>query len=59
MEALKGGKSKNVMFKHVKPRNFDEVWDQKVVDVWLVEMEHYLHADKLGDTRTWNLFNPI
>jgi hypothetical protein len=45
--ALKGGSSKGVGFKPAKPRNFDRVRDQKVVDVWLVEMEDYLHATKV------------
>ncbi len=45
--ALKGGSLKGVGFKPAKPRNFDGVWDRKVVDVWLVEMEDYLHAAKV------------
>jgi hypothetical protein len=48
VEALKGGSSMNVGFKFVKPRNFDGVQDQKVVDVWVVKMEDYLHAAKVG-----------
>jgi hypothetical protein len=48
VEALKGGASKNVGFKPAKLRNFDGVQDQKVVDAWLVEMENYLHATKVG-----------
>jgi hypothetical protein len=36
--ALKGRSSKGVGFKPIKPRNFDGVRDQKVVDAWLVEM---------------------
>jgi hypothetical protein len=31
-----------------KLRNFDGVRNQKVVDAWLVEMEDYLHAAKVG-----------
>jgi hypothetical protein len=31
-----------------KLRNFDGVRDRKVVNVWLVEMEDYLHAAKVG-----------
>ncbi len=46
--ALKGGSSKGVEFKPAKPRNFDETRDQKVVDAWLVEMEDYIHATKVG-----------
>ncbi len=46
--ALKGGSSKNVGFQLTKPRNFDGAHDRKVVDVWLVEMEDYLHAAKFG-----------
>jgi hypothetical protein len=48
MEALKGGSFKSVMFKVAKPRNFDKVWNQKVLDAWLVEMENYFHATKVG-----------
>ncbi len=46
--ALKRGSSKGVGFKPAKPRNFDGVWDRKVVDVWLAEMEDYLHAVEIG-----------
>jgi hypothetical protein len=42
--ALKGGSSKGVEFKPAKPENFDGAQDRKVVDVWLVKMEDYLHA---------------
>jgi hypothetical protein len=59
VEAFKRGKFKSVTFKLVKPRNFDKVRYQKVVDVWLAKIEHYFHANKLGDTRMWNLFSPI
>jgi hypothetical protein len=45
--ALKGGSSKNAGFQPAKPRNFDGVRDQKVVDVWLAKMEDYLHAVKV------------
>jgi hypothetical protein len=46
--ALKRGSSKGVGFKPAKPRNFDGVQDQKVMDAWLVKMEDYLHAAKVG-----------
>ncbi len=46
--ALKGGSSKNVGFQLAKPGNFDSVHDRKVMDVWLAEMEDYLHATKVG-----------
>ncbi len=46
--ALKGGSLKGVGFQLVKPRNFDENRDWKVVDVWLVEMEDYIHATKVA-----------
>jgi len=46
--ALKGGASKDAPFQPAKPRNFDGVRDRKVVDAWLVEMEDYLHAAKVG-----------
>jgi hypothetical protein len=46
--ALKGGSSKGVEFKPVKPGNFDGARDRKVVDVWFAEMEDYLHAAKVG-----------
>ncbi len=46
--ALKGGSSKNAGFQLAKPGNFDGVHDRKVVDVWLAEMENYIHAAKVG-----------
>jgi len=46
--ALKRGASKDARFQLAKPRNFDGAHDQKVVDVWLAEMEDYLHAAKVG-----------
>jgi len=46
--AFKGGSSKGVGFKPARPGNFDRAWDRKVVDVWLAEMEDYLHAAKVG-----------
>jgi len=46
--ALKGGASKDARFQLAKPKNFDGAHDQKVVDVWLAEMEDYLHATKVG-----------
>jgi len=49
--ALKGGSLKGEGFKPAKPGNFDEVWDQKVIDAKLVEMEDYFHATKVG----WHL----
>jgi hypothetical protein len=48
VEALKGRSSMSVGFKFVKPRNFDGVQDQKVVDVWFMKMEDYIHAAKVG-----------
>jgi hypothetical protein len=46
--ALKGGSSKSAGFQPAKPGNFDGVCDRKVVDAWLAEMEHYIHATKVG-----------
>jgi len=46
--ALKGGSLKGVRFKLTKLGNFDGVWNGKVVDVWLVEMEDYFHAARVG-----------
>jgi hypothetical protein len=46
--ALKGGSSKSVGFQPVKLGNFDRTCDRKVVDAWLVEMEDYIHATKVG-----------
>ncbi len=51
--AFKGGSSKSVGFKPVRLENFDGARDRKVVhawlvDAWLVEMEDYLHATKVG-----------
>jgi hypothetical protein len=46
--AFKGGSSKGVEFKPVKPGNFDGPRDRKVVDDWLAKMEDYLHAAKVG-----------
>jgi len=46
--ALKGGSSKGVEFKPVRPGNFDGARDRKVVDAWLAKMEDYLHAAKVG-----------
>ncbi len=53
--ALKGGSSKGVGFKPTKPRNFDGVQDQKVVDAWLAEMEDYFHVTKVGRHLTMEL----
>jgi len=46
--ALKTGTSKGERFQPAKPRNLDGVRNQKVVDAWLVEMDDYLHAAKVG-----------
>jgi hypothetical protein len=46
--ALKGGSSKSAGFQPAKPENFDGAHDQKVVDVWLAEMENYIHVAKVG-----------
>jgi hypothetical protein len=46
--ALKGRSSKSVEFKLARPGNFDGARDRKVMDVWLAEMEDYLHAAKVG-----------
>jgi len=45
---LKGGASKDAKFQPAKPGNFDGARDRKIVDVWLAEMEDYLHAAKVG-----------
>jgi hypothetical protein len=45
--AFKGGSLKSIVFKPTKPRNFDGIRDQKVVDAWLAKMEDYLHATKV------------
>ncbi len=49
--ALKGGSSKEAKFQPAKPKNFDGAHNRKVVDVWLAEMEDYLHVAKVG----WHL----
>jgi hypothetical protein len=46
--ALKGRASKDARFQLAKPGNFDGAPNWKVVDAWLVEMEDYLHAVKVG-----------
>ncbi len=46
--ALKRRSSKNARYQLAKPGNFDGVHDRKVVDAWLVEMEDYIHATKVG-----------
>jgi hypothetical protein len=46
--SLKGGSSKNAGFQPAKPENFNGARDWKVVDVWLAEMEDYLHVAKVG-----------
>jgi hypothetical protein len=53
--ALKGGPSKSVVSKPIEPRNFDGIQDRKVVDAWLVEMEDYIHAAKVGRHATVEL----
>jgi hypothetical protein len=45
---LKTRTSKGERFQLAKPGNFDGARDQKVVNSWLVEMEDYLHAAKVG-----------
>jgi len=45
---FKGRASKDAKFQPVKPGNFDGAHDRKVVDVWVAEMEDYLHATKVG-----------
>jgi hypothetical protein len=52
---FKGRSSKNVRFKPAKLGNFDGVQNQKVVDVWLGEMENYFHATKVGRQSTMEL----
>jgi hypothetical protein len=46
--ALKTGTSKGERFQSAKPGKIDGVRDRKVVDAWLVEMDDYLHATKVG-----------
>jgi hypothetical protein len=46
--ALKKGAAKGERFQPAKPGNFDCARDHKVVDVWLAEMDDYLHAAKVG-----------
>jgi hypothetical protein len=55
VEALKGRSSMSVGFKLVKLGNFDGVQDQKVVDVWFMKMEDYIHATKVGQHSTMEL----
>jgi len=45
--ALKGRSSKGVGFQPTKPGKFDRIRNRKVVDVWLEEMEDYIHATKV------------
>jgi hypothetical protein len=42
--ALKTGTSKGERFQLAKLGNFDGARDRKVMDVWLVEMDDYIHA---------------
>ncbi len=46
--AFKGGSSKNAGYQPAKSGDFDGAHDRKVVDVWLAEMEDYIHAAKVG-----------
>ncbi len=46
--ALKTRTSKGERFQPAKLRNFDGARDRKVVDVWLTEMDDYIHAAKVG-----------
>ncbi len=46
--ALKTGVVKGERFQPAKPENFDGAHDRKVVDAWLVEMDDYIHAAKVG-----------
>jgi hypothetical protein len=46
--ALKTGAAKGERFQPAKPGNFDGARDRNVVDAWLAEMEHYVHAAKVG-----------
>ncbi|CAK9253740.1 unnamed protein product, partial [Sphagnum jensenii] len=45
--ALKTGTPKGERFQPAKFGNFDGARDRKVVDVWLMEMEDYLHVAKV------------
>jgi hypothetical protein len=56
--ALKGGASKDARFQLAKPENFDDARDRKVVDAWLVKMEDYLHAAKVGRHSAMELASP-
>jgi len=53
--ALKGGSSKGVGFQPTKPRNFDGIQDQKVINAWLTKMEDYIPATKVGRHSTMEL----
>jgi hypothetical protein len=53
--ALKGGSSKSAGFQPAKPGNYDGARDRKVVDVWLTEMEDYIHTAKVGRHSTIEL----
>jgi hypothetical protein len=55
---LKGGSLKGVGFQPAKPGNFDEIRNQKVVNVWLAKMENFMPL-RLSDIQPWNLLNPI
>jgi hypothetical protein len=53
--ALKGGLLKSVSFKPIEPGNFDGIRDWKVVDIWLANMEDYIHAAKVSKHSTMEL----
>jgi len=59
VKALKGRSFMSVRFKFVKPENFDGVQDQKVVDVWFMKMEDYIHAIKVGQHSAMELVHFI
>jgi hypothetical protein len=45
---LKTGAAQGERFQPAKPGNFDGARDRKVVDVWLAEMDDYIHVAKVG-----------
>jgi hypothetical protein len=55
VEALKRRSPKIITSKPTKPKNFDRVWNRKVVDVGPTKMQHYLHAIKVGWHSTMEL----
>jgi hypothetical protein len=56
--ALKGGSSKNAGYQLARLGNFDGAHDRKVMDVWLAEMEDYIHAAKVGQHSAVELAQP-